>query len=308
VVYSNSVKLAAGDNALVGIERSSFRANPSKTRRPIMKLDGKVALITGAGTGIGAAIAERFVADGARICITGRRQEVLDKVAQSMPAGAAVTCAGDVTKLEDARRMVETALGFADKLDVLVNNAAIDPGGTTVVDMDPELWHRVLETNLTGPLYLMKASIPRMIKAGGGSIINIASLGGLRCLPGMPAYCASKAGLIMLTQQVALDFGPAKIRCNAVCPGGTRTAMLEKSLGPLAEVLKTDLDGVFRCISSLVPLRRTANPNEITGICSYLASDDSTFMTGAVLLVDGGTAIVDVAAAALTNAGVKWGV
>jgi meso-butanediol dehydrogenase/(S,S)-butanediol dehydrogenase/diacetyl reductase len=273
-----------------------------------MKLEGKVALITGAGTGIGTAIAKRFAADGARICITGRRQEMLDEVAQSLPVGTAVTCAGDVTKLKDAQRMVETALGFAGKLDVLVNNAAIDPGGTTVVDLDPELWHRVLETNLTGPLYLMKASIPHMIKGGGGSIINIASLGGLRCLPGMPAYCSSKAGLIMLTQQVALDFGPSKIRCNAVCPGGTRTAMLEKSLGPLAEALGTDLDSVFTRISSMVPLRRTANPSEIAGICSYLASDDSTFMTGSVLLIDGGAAIVDVAGAALTNVGVKWGV
>jgi meso-butanediol dehydrogenase/(S,S)-butanediol dehydrogenase/diacetyl reductase len=240
-----------------------------------MNLDGKVALITGAGTGIGAAIAERFVADGARICITGRRQEKLDQVARSLPPGKVLRCAGDVTKLEDVARMAETALVFTGKLDVLVNNAAIDPGGTTVVDIDPELWHRVLETNLTGPLYLMKASIPHMIKGGGGSIINIASLGGLRCLPGMPAYCSSKAGLIMLTKQVALDFGPANIRCNAVCP---------------------------------VPLRRTASPREITGICSYLASDDSSFMTGSVLLVDGGAAIVDVSGAALSNAGVKWGV
>ena len=273
-----------------------------------MKLDGKVALITGAGSGIGTAIAERFVADGARICITGRRQDKLDEVAHSLPEGAAVTCAGDVTKLEDAHRMVVTAVKFAGKLDVLVNNAAIDPGGTTVVDIDPELWHSVLETNLTGPMYLMKAAIPHMIKGGGGSIINIASLGGLRCLPGMPAYCASKAGLIMLTKQVALDFGLAKIRCNVVCPGGTRTEMLENSLAPLKEVLGTDLDGVFECIASMVPLRRTAKPEEITGICSYLASDDSTFMTGSVLLLDGGAAIVDVAGAALTNAGVKWGV
>jgi meso-butanediol dehydrogenase / (S,S)-butanediol dehydrogenase / diacetyl reductase len=273
-----------------------------------MKLDGKVALITGAGTGIGAAIAERFVADGARICITGRRQEKLDGVIRSLPAGAAVSCAGDVTKLKDVIKMVETALGIEGKLDVLVNNAAIDPGGKTVVDMDLELWHRVLETNLTGPLYLMKASIPHMIKGGGGSIINIASLGGLRCLPGMPAYCASKAGLIMLTKQVALDFGPAKIRCNTVCPGGIRTQMLENSLAPLAEALATDLEGVFQRISSMVPLRRTASPSEVSGICSYLASDDSTFMTGSVLLVDGGAAIVDVAGAALTNLGVKWGV
>jgi meso-butanediol dehydrogenase/(S,S)-butanediol dehydrogenase/diacetyl reductase len=273
-----------------------------------MKLDGKVALITGAGTGIGAAITERFVADGARVCMTGRRQAMLDKVARSLPAGTVVTCAGDVTQLKDVERMVERALGFTGRLDVLVNNAAIDPGGTTVVDIDPELWHRVLETNLTGPLYLMKLSIPHMVEAGGGSIINIASLGGLRCLPGMPAYCSSKAGLIMLSKQVALDFGAAKIRCNALCPGGTRTEMLETSLGPLADVLETDLEGVFACISSMVPLRRTASPSEITGICSYLASDDSSFMTGAVLLLDGGAAIVDVAGAALSNAGVKWGV
>jgi len=272
-----------------------------------MNLNGKAALITGAATGIGAAIARRFVADGARVCITGRRREMLDQLAQSLPAGSVAVCAGDVTRLDDCRRMVDTALGLTGRLDVLVNNAAIDPGGTTVVDLDPELWHRVLETNLTGPMYLMKLSIAHMIEAGGGSIINVASLGGLRCLPGMPAYCASKAGLIMLTQQVALDFGPARIRCNAVCPGGTRTAMLEKSLSPLAEVLQTDLDGVFRAISSLVPLRRTASPEEITGICSYLASDESSFMTGAVLVLDGGAAIVDVSGAALTQAGVKWG-
>ena len=273
-----------------------------------MKLDGKVALITGAGTGIGAAIAERFVADGARICITGRRQEMLDEVIHSLPIGKAVSCAGDVTNPEDVRQMVEKALGITGKLDVLVNNAAIDPGGTTVVEIDPELWHRVLETNLTGPMYLMKASIPHMIAGGSGSIINIASLGGLRCLPGMPAYCTSKAGLIMLTQQVALDFGPAKIRCNAICPGGIRTQMLENSLAPLAEALETDVEDVFQRISSMVPLRRTATPSEVSGICSYLASDDSTFMTGSVLLVDGGAAIVDVSGAALTNAGVKWGV
>lgn len=273
-----------------------------------MRLDGKVALITGGGDGIGAAIAERFVADGARICITGRRQEMLDKVAQTLPPGSTVKAAGDVTIFEDAERMVETTLEFAGKIDVLVNNAAIDPGGTTVVDVDPDLWHSVLETNLTGPMYLMKLSIPHMIESGSGSIINISSLGGLRCLPGMPAYCASKAGLIMLTKQVALDFGPDNIRCNAVCPGGTRTAMLEQSLSHFAEVLETDLDGVFSTISSMVPLRRTAHPSEITGICSYLASDDSSFMTGAALLLDGGAAIVDVAGAALTNADVKWGV
>ena len=272
-----------------------------------MRLKGKVALITGGGTGIGTAIAERFVAEGAKVCITGRRKEVLDKVAQSLPTGMAVTCSGDVTKYEDALRMVDVTMTFGGRLDVLVNNAGIDPGGT-VADIDPEVWRKVIDVNLTGPFLVMKASIPHMIKGGGGSIINISSLGGLRCLPGMAPYCTSKAGLIMLTQQAALDYGPVKIRCNVVCPGATRTKMLEEALSPLSEVLHTNVDGVFACIASNVPLRRVATPHEVSGICTYLASDDSSFMTGSVLLLDGGAAVVDVAGASLTNAGVNWGV
>ena len=272
-----------------------------------MKLAGKVALITGGGTGIGTAIAERFVAEGAKICITGRRQEMLDKVAQALPPGMVATCSGDVTKYENVERMVGTALTFGGRLDVVVNNAGIDPGGT-VTDIDPEVWRKVIEVNLTGPFLVMKASIPYMIKGGGGSIINVSSLGGLRCLPGMPAYCTSKAALIMLTKEAALDYGPFKVRCNAVCPGATRTVMLEEALSPLTETLRTDVDGVFACISSNVPLRRVAAPDEVSGICSYLASDDSSFMTGSVLLLDGGASVVDVSGAALSSAGVKWGV
>jgi meso-butanediol dehydrogenase / (S,S)-butanediol dehydrogenase / diacetyl reductase len=272
-----------------------------------MRLEGKVVLITGGGTGIGTAIAERFVREGARVCITGRRQEMLDNVASSLPAGMVATCPGDVSKYEDAQLMVEKTLSFGGKIDVLINNAGIDPGGT-VVDIDPDVWHKVLDINLTGPFLLMKASIPHMIKAGGGSIVNISSLGGLRCLPGMPAYCSSKAGLIMLTQQAATDYGPFKVRCNVVCPGGVRTAMIENSLSPLAKALGKDVNGVLDLVSSGMPLRRFADPDEIPGICAYLASDDSSFMTGSVLLIDGGAANVDVAGAALTMSGVKWGV
>jgi NAD(P)-dependent dehydrogenase (short-subunit alcohol dehydrogenase family) len=160
-----------------------------------MYLNGKVALITGGGVGIGAEITKRFVADGAKVCISGRRQEMLDKVAGSLPDGSVTTCSGDVTGLDDVRRMVETTVKFGGKIDVLVNNAGIDDAGS-IVDVDVEIWKRVLEVNLTGPFLTMKVCIPLMIKAGGGSIINIASLGGTRCIPAMPAYCTSRPGLL----------------------------------------------------------------------------------------------------------------
>jgi NAD(P)-dependent dehydrogenase (short-subunit alcohol dehydrogenase family) len=270
-----------------------------------MNLNGKVALITGGGTGIGTAIAERFVADGAKICITGRRKELLDEVARSLPAGTCAVCAGDVSKLEDGIRMVEATVAFGGKINVLVNNAGIDPGPRTIVDTTPELWQQVMDVNLTGPFFMMRAAIPYMIKIGGGSVINIASLAGTRCLPGMPAYCSSKAGLIMLTQQAAVDYGPKGIRSNVVCPGGVRTPLVEHSLSFLRENLKTDLEGVFAFMSGNTPLRRFANPPEMAGVCSYLASDDSSYMTGAVLLIDGGVAPVDAAGATLKAAGVN---
>ena len=272
-----------------------------------MRLEGKVALITGGGTGIGAEIAKRFVQEGAKVCITGRRMEMLDKVAQSLPAEKVATCSGDVSMYEDVIEMVAATLKLEGRIDVLVNNAGIDPGGT-VTDLDEALWRTVLEVNVTGPFLTMKAAIPYMMEGGGGSIINISSLGGLRCIPGMVAYGTSKAALNHLTKQTALDYGPHKIRCNAVCPGITRTEALEAALAPLTEVIKTDVDGVFDRISSNLPLRRVAEPHEISGICVYLASDDSSFVTGSVLLIDGGSHIVDVSGASFSNAWVNWGV
>jgi len=269
-----------------------------------MKLKGKVALITGGGTGLGAAIAKRFVADGAKVCITGRRQNMLDKVSRSLPAGSVVTYSGDVSKQEDVKRMVETALKFGGRLNVLVNNAGLSSRGS-VADLDLEVWQKTIEVNLTGPFMLMKESIPHMVKGGGGSIINIASLAGIVCMPGGPAYCASKAGLIHLTKQVALDYGSSKVRCNVVCPGAFRTDMFERAIAPIAEKLGTDLDSGFAYFSKDTPLHRVASPDELSGICSHLASDDSSFMTGAVLVVDGGAAVVDVSGAAVSSAMAK---
>jgi meso-butanediol dehydrogenase / (S,S)-butanediol dehydrogenase / diacetyl reductase len=266
-----------------------------------MRLAGKVALVTGGGTGIGAAIAERFVAEGARVCITGRRQDVLDNAVAAHPPGSAVACAGDVSRDEDVERMVGTALAFGGKLDILVNNAGINPQGG-VIELDSAVWRKVIEVNLTGPFLLMKAAIPHMIEANGGSVINISSLGGVRCLPAMAAYATSKAGLIMLTQQAALDYGKHRVRCNVICPGAVRTDMMDKPIEFLASVLKMDKDAVMRLVPSDVPLQRMAEPMEITGTCVYLASDDSSFTTGAVIMVDGGASIVDVGRVAVGRA------
>ena len=148
---------------------------------------------------------------------------------------------------------------------------------------------------------MTKAALQPMIRAGGGSIINISALGGLRCLPGMPAYCTSKAGLNHFTKQVALDYGRYNIRCNVVCPGATRTEMLEQSITPLSKALNTDIEGAFKFFTSPVPLKRAAVPDEMAGMFSYLASKDSSFMTGAVLVIDGGAAIVDVSGAAISS-------
>jgi len=266
-----------------------------------MNLKGKVALITGGGTGIGTAIAERFVADGAKVCITGRRKEVLEKVAKSLPSGAVVICPGDVSKEEDVKRMVDKTVEFGGRLNVLVNNAAINHPAP-LVELDLKTWQEIIGVNLTGPFLLMKAVIPHMLKEGGGSIINIASLGGMRCLPSMPAYCSSKAGLIMLTQQAALDYGRHNIRCNAVCPGGVKTDMTKKDFGQFGRMLGIEPEAFINQIATEIPLHRFADSHEIGGLCSYLASDDSSFVTGAVITIDGGTAIVDVVGASISAA------
>jgi meso-butanediol dehydrogenase/(S,S)-butanediol dehydrogenase/diacetyl reductase len=266
-----------------------------------MRLKEKVALITGGGSGIGAAVAERFVAEGAKVCITGRRQEVLDKAVAAYPPGTAVACSGDVSKDEDVQRMVSAALGFNGRIDILVNNAGVSTQGG-VVEIDSATWREGLEVNLTGPFLLMKGVIPHMIENGGGSIISISSLGGVRSVPRRVAYCAAKAGLIMLTQQAALDYGIHGIRCNVVCPGAVLTDMMDGPLGFVAGILKMDKEAVVKLGSSDVPLRRMSQPSEITGTCVYLASDDSSFTTGAVIMVDGGAAIMDPGILALERA------
>jgi meso-butanediol dehydrogenase/(S,S)-butanediol dehydrogenase/diacetyl reductase len=267
-----------------------------------MDLTGKVALITGGGTGIGAAIAKRFVQDGAKVCIAGRRKELLDRVAASLQAESAAVCPGDVSRSEDVERMVAATVQLGGKVNILVNNAALDQvPPANVVEIALESWQQVLAVNLTGPFFTMRASIPHMLKQGGGSIINVSSVAGIRSIPRMPAYVSSKGGLVALTQQVALDFGSSGIRCNVICPGGVRTDMFQGAMASFTQKLGTDLDGVFARFTRDVPLKRLGSVEEIAGICSFLASDESAYITGVVLPVDGGTAIVDISGAAINN-------
>ncbi len=266
-----------------------------------MKLEGKVALVTGGGTGIGAAITERFVAEGAKVCISGRRREVLEGMVKKLPPGSAAMCPGDTSKDGDVTAMIEATVAFGGGIDVLVNNAAVNCQGP-VADLDRAMWRKVLDVNLTGPFMLMQEAIPHMIKRGRGSIINISSLGGMRSLPNMPAYCAAKAGLIMLTQQAALDYGGRKIRCNAICPGGIKTDMVEEEWGVLGKAIGMDSESFVSMIASGIPLQRFGEPHEIAGICAFLASDDASFVTGCAIPIDAGTAIVDVVGAFITDA------
>ncbi len=170
-----------------------------------------------------------------------------------------------------------------------------------VVDLDLAVWNRVIEINLTGPFLMMKSVIPAMIEAGGGSIINISSLAALVNPPRLPAYCASKGGLVSLTKQVAVDYGVNRVRCNVVCPGATKTDMMVTAMTPFAESCGLTVDDVLGTFSQDVPLRRVSNPSEMAGLCSFLASDDAAFLTAAVIPVDGGAVAVDISGAAINQ-------
>lgn len=259
-----------------------------------MRLQGKTALVTGGGTGIGAAITARFVEEGAKVCITGRRKDKLEQKAGEFPSGSVLACPGDVASHDDIKRMVAATVEFGSSIDILVNNAAYDVYGV-ITDVEPDEWQKVISVNLNGPYMLMKEALPHMIEKGTGSIINIASIGGIRCMAGSPAYGTSKAGLIHLSKAVALDYGPYGVRCNAVCPGATRTEMFDETTTTIAKSKGIDHETLLQQFSKPIPLRRVSKPSEMAGVCAFLASEDSSFMTGAVLVVDGGAIIVDVA-------------
>ncbi|HEX5469483.1 MAG TPA: SDR family oxidoreductase [Gaiellaceae bacterium] len=249
------------------------------------------ALVTGGGSGIGAAIARRLAEDGFQVCISGRRREPLEALARETRAMAVVADTGDPA---DASRAVAEALAAFGNLELLVCNAGVSMGGT-VEEQSLEGWEAVLRTNLTGAFLAIRAALPALVESK-GSVVTIASDAGLRAGPASAAYCSAKAGLVMLTQCVALDYGPRGVRANCVCPGWVRTPMADSSMDDLAEAKGVDRDGAYALVGSHVPLRRPGEAGEIADVVAWLASPGSSFMTGAVLAVDGGNVIVDASA------------
>jgi meso-butanediol dehydrogenase/(S,S)-butanediol dehydrogenase/diacetyl reductase len=246
------------------------------------------AIVTGGGTGIGAAIARRLAADGFALAVTGRRREPLDEVAAKTGALAVVADTGDPV---DAQKAVEAAKRAFGRLDVLVCNAGIGLGGT-VEEQTPEGWDAVLRTNLTGAFLACRAALPELVRTK-GSIVTISSDAGLRAGPRSAAYCTSKAGLIMLTQCIALDYGPHGVRANCICPGWVRTPMADGEMDELGELKGADREGAYELVSSRVPLRRPGSPEEIAAAVAWFASEAAGFTTGAVLAIDGGNSVVD---------------
>jgi meso-butanediol dehydrogenase/(S,S)-butanediol dehydrogenase/diacetyl reductase len=253
-----------------------------------MRLAGHAVLVTGGGTGIGAAVARRFAAEGADVAVMGRRREPLEAVATEV-GGVAIR--GDVSKPDDVTRAIASAVEHLGGLDVIVNNA-----GTGTSD-----WHQAFEINVTGPDLLVREAVPHLGDSGRGAIVNVSSIAGLVAGPANRGYAVSKAALIMLTRSLAVELGPSGIRVNAVCPGWVRTPMSEQDMEELGARNALTPDEAFRLVSVNVPLRRVGEPDEIASACLFLASSEASFVTGAVLVIDGGSTSVDVGSIAFVE-------
>jgi len=250
----------------------------------VTRLAGKVVVITGGGTGIGRAIAVAFAQDGARVVVAGRRREKLEEaialLKQLGGEGLAAEC--DVTKAADTERLVKTAEDRFGKVDVLVNNAGV-LSVSTVETISEADWDRLMATNVKGPFLMSRAVLPAMRRAGGGSIVNIASVLGIVGIRDRAAYCASKGGVVLLTKAMALDHAQDKIRVNCVCPSIVESEMTQN--------LFTESEAGRRARESrlaTIPVGRFGKPEDVAGIVVFLASDASSWMTGTVIPVDGG--------------------
>jgi NAD(P)-dependent dehydrogenase (short-subunit alcohol dehydrogenase family) len=247
-----------------------------------LDLTGKRALITGASRGIGYAIAARLAASGARVALASRKLEGLEAAAETIvAAGGAkpLVLAANVSRSDEAQALVPQVIEAWGGIDVLVNNAGSNPAFGPLVDLEEWAWDKTLATNLKGPFLLSQVAGKWMAENGGGSIINIASVGGLDPSVNLGAYSVSKAGIIMLTKVLAAELGPKGVRANCIAPGLVETRF--------ADHLVTTPE-IHDPLVARAALRRHGQPYEISGAAHFLASEASSFMTGQVMVIDGG--------------------
>lgn len=248
------------------------------------KLDGKVAVITGAASGIGQATARLLASEGAAVLVAdvdeAGGRETVELITSA--GGSATFLRTDVSKAAEVESLMQAAIDANGRLDIIFNNAGIEGEQAKTADCSLENWERVNNINLNGVFHGLKYGIPALLRSGGGSIINTASTAGMNGYPGMPAYSASKAGVIQLTKTAAAEYARKGIRVNAICPGGILT--------PLVQRFTTDLspEVVKKMVEAAHPIGRFGTPDEVARLVLYLASDDSTFCTGAPFIIDGG--------------------
>ena len=248
----------------------------------VVDVSGKVILITGGASGLGASMAEVLVARGARVFLGDLNEEAGQTLAGRLEGpGEADFAPVDVSDSQAVADFVAQAEERFGPVQVAINNAGIDHAPTPLADLDDETFHRNIAVNLNGVFYCMRAEIRRMLQTGGGHIINLASVAGLRSAPMLGAYAAAKHGVVGLTRTAAVEYARANIRVNAVCPSFVRTPMVEAVLEKMDE-------SRARGLTEANPMKRLGSPEEIAYAVAWLCSDESSFMTGQSWALDGG--------------------
>lgn len=243
----------------------------------------KIALVTGAASGIGAAVVERLAAEGARVLAFDRSAEALKVLAART---GALAFAGDVTRQQDIDRAMTQATAMGG-LHVVVNGAGV-VAADNPEDVTDAVWDRMIAINLTGTMRVCRAAIALLRAAGGGAIVNVASVAAFNSTPGSASYAPSKAAVVAYTRNIAYAYGTDNIRANCLCPGWTHTSMAESEMAQAAARTGTTMDDQFAAMADRIALKRMARPEEIASCIRFLASDEASFVTGAVLVADGG--------------------